>query len=671
MAIEHIAVAVKSDFIVKQTKSRPIPALAELIWNALDADATKVVVDLEKADLAGGLSRIIVTDNGSAFSRSEAAEYFGSLGGSWKRLKRETEEGHRSIHGQEGKGRYKAFALGSSAVWRVVHGSKASDRHTFTVTMNSDDLTDVSISDATPAPTSPRGVLVDIQNLHRDFRAFESTDGLQELAETFAHYLINYKDVVIEVAGQRVDPEAAILSKLTQQLVATAEHGGKVHGFELFLIEWRGDTKRTMYLCSEQGFPLDQVETRFHTAGFSFSAYLRSSYLTALENEGRLGLAELDPQLAIAVAEAREAIKTVFRARAAQAARSVVEQWKAEDIYPFKGEPQSTVEVAERQLFDIVASEIQQLTPDLQGAPAKARELHLRMLRSAIERGPEELQTILREVLDLPVKKQKELAALLQETTLSAIITAAKTVADRLKFIDALESIVFSPETKGRLRERTQLHRILAENTWVFGEEYHLWVSDKGLRNVLAKHRAHLDPSISIEDPVKVYGQKTAIVDLMFSRTSRRHRADDIEHLIVELKAPKVKIGADEIVQVKKYQLAVTSDERFQTVTGLRWHFIVISNAYDEYAKGEIDGGPDPERRLISKNSRSIVAIKTWGEIIEENRARLQFFQEHLQSSATEGQAVQYLRERHSDLLNGVFEVEDNSDEETDNQNQQ
>ena len=93
-------------------------------------------------------------------------------------------------------------------------------------------------------------------------------------------------------------------------------------------------------------------------------------------------------------------------------------------------------------------------------AARKTRALHLRMLRHAIERGPDDLQMILNEVLDLPQRKQKELATLLQETTLSAIITAAKTVADRLKFIAALESIVFDPETKGRLKERSQLHRI-------------------------------------------------------------------------------------------------------------------------------------------------------------------------------------------------------------------
>jgi hypothetical protein len=44
---------------------------------------------------------------------------------------------------------------------------------------------------------------------------------------------------------------------------------------------------------------------------------------------------------------------------------------------------------------------------------------------------------VLQEVLAPPERKQKELAELLPETTLSAIITAAKKVADRPKFIAA------------------------------------------------------------------------------------------------------------------------------------------------------------------------------------------------------------------------------------------
>ncbi|WP_145963457.1 hypothetical protein [Paracoccus mutanolyticus] len=50
------------------------------------------------------------------------------------------------------------------------------------------------------------------------------------------------------------------------------------------------------------------------------------------------------------------------------------------------------------------------------------------------------------------------------------------------------------------------------------------------------------------------------------------------------------------------------------TVDGVRWHFWLVSNAYDDFAKHEIESGPDRERRLIAKGPRHIVGIKTWGD---------------------------------------------------------
>jgi hypothetical protein len=656
--VEHIAVAVQDDFLAQQTRAQPIAALAELIWNSLDGEATKVNVEFARNDLAGGLSKIVVYDNGTAFSRADAPKLFGNLGGSWKRLNRRTKTKNRMVHGQEGRGRYKAFALGRSSIWKIcyLHDSQP---QAFEIKLLESDLKDVAITEEAHAPGRSSGVVVEINDIKRDFKIFESTEGLQDLAEVFALYLINYKDASIYIAGKRLDPETAISNQVRIPLPPIKDSEGTEYEAELHLIEWRTETKRTLYLCSETGTPLDQVETRFHVPGFSFSAYLKSPYIAALHNDGRLGLAEMVSPLREAVESARAAIKDYFRDRAAQRARNVVEEWKNAEIYPFVGEPATLVEKAERQVFDIVAVNVQEFAPDLAAAAPKTRAFHLRMLRHAIERGPDDLQMILKEVLGLPQRKQKELAALLQETTLSAIITAAKTVADRLKFVAALESVVFDPETKGRLKERSQLHKILAENTWLFGEEYNLWASDKDLTRVLEKHRAVLDPDIVIDDSVKVIGKRRGIIDLMLSRATRRHRADDIEHLVIELKAPRVKIGADEITQAKRYAMAVSNDERFNTVKGVRWHFWIVSNDYDDFARSDIEGGPDPARRLIHSKDNITVGIKTWGELIEENRARLQFFQEHLQHTADESAAIRYLQERHSKYLEGVIEVDD------------
>ena len=64
-------VKIQPDFLERQAKAQPIAAVAELIWNGLDADAPAITVDLEDDNL-GGLSRIIVTDNGQDIPYSEA-----------------------------------------------------------------------------------------------------------------------------------------------------------------------------------------------------------------------------------------------------------------------------------------------------------------------------------------------------------------------------------------------------------------------------------------------------------------------------------------------------------------------------------------------------------------------------------------------------------------------
>jgi hypothetical protein len=455
--VEHVSVAVRDDFIARQTRASPVAALAELIWNSLDADASNVRIEFAYDDLAGGMSKIHVYDDGDGFSRDEAKALFGNLGGSWKRRHRATKRNGRAIHGQEGRGRYKAFALGKSVEWNVCYAGPDGSR-TFRIVLLDADLTDVSVGPENLTPDRDTGVVVTVGDLRHDYKVFGSPDGLQELTETFALYLENYKDARVIVAGERIDPAKAIATRHNRPLQSVLVDDVE-YPVELEIVEWKRETKRTLYLCSSTGFPLDQVETRFHVPGYAFSAYLKSKYVDVLHEADAISLSEMDAPLTKTIEEARAAIKDYFRDRAAAQARSLVDEWKEADVYPYRGEPEGPLERAERQVFDIVAVQVQKISPDVGVGSAKAKAFHLRMLRSAIERGPEELQTILREVLDLPPRQQKELAALLQETTLSSIITAAKTVADRLKFIDALEHIVFDPELKGRLKERTQLHK--------------------------------------------------------------------------------------------------------------------------------------------------------------------------------------------------------------------
>ena len=76
-------VEVQSDFLEKITRAKPIQALAEFIWNSLDADALQVEIFIEPNAL-GSMSQIIVCDNGTGIEYEKAPDLFKRLGGSWK-----------------------------------------------------------------------------------------------------------------------------------------------------------------------------------------------------------------------------------------------------------------------------------------------------------------------------------------------------------------------------------------------------------------------------------------------------------------------------------------------------------------------------------------------------------------------------------------------------------
>ncbi|MEL7014963.1 MAG: ATP-binding protein [Pseudomonadota bacterium] len=651
MADVHYKVEVQGDHLEKLASARPIQALAELVWNALDADATDVRIEVQSTDL--GMQSIAVRDNGHGIPHEDVAELFGKLGGSWKASGSRSKTKSRMLHGKEGRGRLKALALGRVADWRVVHGDR-DKRVRYTISLIRENLIDVRVTEPVAVENTTTGVEVRITELHRDFRSLESDTAVQELSEIFALYLSDYPDVSISLNSERLDPNKAIATREKFSLDPIAEDE-KEHALDLELIVWKTSTDRVVYLCTEDGFPLQRRQPRFHTQGFQFSAYLKSLYISRLHEAGALELAEMNPSLQAAYESAQERIKEYFRAREADAARTEIEQWKTERVYPYAAEPQTSVERAERKVFDIVALNVKQHLPEFSESNRKTKAFQLRMLRQAIESGPEELQLILNEVLDLPERKQKELSKLLEEASLANVISASKLVADRLKFLTGLEALLFDPECNSRLKERSQLHRILADNnTWLFGEEFSLTVDDQSLTEVLRKHLKLIGEDTAIDRPVTRIDGKRGIVDLMLSRSVPQNRAEEREHLIVELKRPTVKIGSAEITQVKNYAFAVAEDERFEALK-TRWSFWVISNAFKQTGKREARQSDRPKGQVY-KDGKIEVWCKTWGEVLEEAKSRMKFVEDHLKANIDKEASLKYLQQTYDKYLSGVVE---------------
>lgn len=654
MAPKLLQVNVQADFIDRLTAARPVLAIAELIWNALDADATDVRVILNN-NAQDQIESITVADNGHGIPYSEAESLFGNLGGSWKRTARVTKGKRRRLHGEAGKGRFRALGLGRAAEWTstAIDGTR---KVRFDVKLNRDNPRQFVVTEPeTVAENAQTGVDITVYDLYRNYR-FDAA--LDELIQILALYLTDYSDAKVAFDGSRLDPRAMIVERTQFTLAPVATRPGPPSLVALDLVEWKQKVERNIYLCSEAGFPLTAVPASLHAPGFNFTGYLRSPYIDLLASENALDtIGELDPGLATALTEARDKIREHFKAKAAGDARAVIETWKTELVYPYEGEAETTVAVAERKVFDIVALNVARLVPNFDATEPKAKRFQLRMLRHAIESGPAELRLILTQVLDLPKRKQEEFAKLLEQTTLSAIITAAKMVADRLQFLDGLEEILFRAESKAQLKERTQLHRILAENTWIFGEEYALSVSDQRLTEVLRKHLAAQGREIAVDEPVRTLDGKKGVVDLMLSRSIPSSQPEQLEHLVIELKAPKVDIDQKAVTQLEGYANAVATDERFRLVDA-RWSFWIVSNDLAPYALQRLRGAASAKfRRGLFHDAEEPPIIrmwmKTWGQLTTEARARLTVFQKELNFSLDRNDSLQFLQETYAKILAG------------------
>lgn len=658
MTEKRYRVQVEPDHLSQLAGAKPAQAVAELVWNALDADATTVNVNIEHDDVA--MRAVLVSDDGHGFSPSDAEALFGRVGGSWKRHGAKSRGKGRLLHGKEGKGRFKALALGRVADWTVRYrdGGKLLQ---FRVSVLRDDIADVRVSEPTEVPPSlGTGVEVRVSELYSSFRSLSAENAVRSLSEVFAIYLTDYPEASVFVEGERLDPSAMILDRCSFQLdpiedAEDADVGG--HPAELEVIEWRSAGERHIFLCGAAGFPFHRLAPRFHTRGHQFSAYLRSRFTDRLQERGALELAEMNPALQAAVDASVEVIKAHFRSKDAEAARSEIERWKDEEVYPYRAEPASSVEEAERQVFDIVALKVNKHLPDFAAQSRKSRAFQLRMLRQAIEKGPDELQHILNEVLELPPAAQREFSKLLEEASLANVISASRMVADRLKFVRGLEAVLFEVDSRRVLKERSQLHRMIADgNTWIFGEAFNLTVDDSSLTEVLRKHRKLIGDDTVIDAPVRRIDGKKGIVDLMLSRSVPQNRSDEHEHLVVELKRPSVKIGAEELTQIKKYAYTIADDERFASLK-TRWNFWVLSNDLDNFAKNETRTRNNPRGRIyISEDGHVQVWVKTWAEVIAECRARLRFVEEHLNANVDRENALSYSQKTHAKYLAGVIE---------------
>jgi hypothetical protein len=644
-----IQVEAQPDHLDSLAKSKPIQALAELVWNSFDADSTEVRVSILE-NVIDGIEEIIIQDNGEGLPHEEAEGAFGRLGGSWKKTVERTSSEKRVLHGRDGKGRFKAFALGRNVEWKTAYLSNGKWLG-YKISGTRANLKAFKIEPPQGVSRSEKGTTVTITQTSENLGILGS-DGraADHLTEIFALYLRDYPSARLFFRGNEITPATAQRDFHEYPLNGIQIGQGKTANAVLQIVEWTSKRDRKICLCNEGGFTLHQIDAGIRPGSeFQFTAYLRSAAIDQLHKDHRLELDELDPVLTALVDAARDKMRSHFREKKALAAADLVQEWKEEGIYPYAGDEKGdSIEKVRRQVFEICALNVHEYLSDFRRADTKSRKFTFRMLKEALEDSPAALQRILQEVLELPKEKKEELAELLEYTTLSAIIEANKLVTDRLAFLKGLEELVFDKDSKRELEERSQLHKILEEESWIFGEEFHLTASDETLTTVLTKYIKKLRPDEENPKVVREDGRQ-GVIDLLLAREIPQNYKSKREFLVVELKRPNQKVDLNVKSQIESYALAVVEDERFD-VPNTHWTFLAISNELSPQAQSTVNQ-PNLPKGFFHVADHYRIGLMTWGELLSQCRTRLELFREKLGYSATRAEGVALLKKRYEKYL--------------------
>lgn len=406
--MKAFTVRVEKDHISKLTHVTPLNAISELIWNSLDAEATEIELSFTTADI--GVTKVHLSDNGHGISYNDAEALFGTLGGSWKRQKKQTDNRHRLLHGREGQGRFRSFAVGSLVTWTSVYNENG-QKWRFTIIGTLEEINRFHISDPEKVTDDVQcGVSVTMENITKHSAIFDKKTAIERLTPLFALYLNSYQSTKIKVEGTPLNPDDVIIRHGNRKLKEISFEGEQFPA-SLEIVEWSSESSQDIYFCTEGGFPLCSCEQHsFKLSGNrSFTVYIKSEFIERMNSRGLLQIAGMIPELNAVVQETEKKLKSYFKSKAKNETEKEVLKWQDEKTYPYEGEPTLLWEKSERRIFDTVAHQMVKHLPEFEKATPKLRSFQFNLIKEMIDKSPEAIYPIFKDMFKMKEEDQKTL----------------------------------------------------------------------------------------------------------------------------------------------------------------------------------------------------------------------------------------------------------------------
>lgn len=658
MANEKIELSVSDEHINKIISgSKTAKAICEMIWNSLDADATKIEISFERNELGksvgGGITDIIIKDDGHGIDYGKRQEAFGFLGKSQKTLDAKSPKG-RSFHGKNGQGRYFAFAIGKSVSWESTYEDRGTKK-TFSISA-SKTLRTLDITEEVPAPkNASTGVIVKISSIPKKTAASLDPKALKiDVLPVLANYLKTYEGqgISITIDGEAMDLKEALLGSKQYKTKIIPDGGVEPVDFSMDVFHWKNKAVHSRFFCLLDGTTIDEdTNTGVKISEFGHSVYVKSKRFDEAEKAHTFLLLKGMPLFDQISEWVRDCLLNFSAEIRREKSKKIVDELKKSDLYPYKDLPKDEIEEAKREMFDLsVGMVVGGKSENIIGKSQETKAMVLNLIKNAIDNNPQSLLPILEEVAGLNNEDADMLRDLLDRHSLQHIIHLSKRVSDKIDCLEEIERIIFSDGLKEKTLERKHLHSILEKEIWIFGSGFEEGTSDKMMREVLEKHIEILGRKVLLPENDALTNDRP---DLFLFRKIPQQR-QRFEHLVVELKRPSLVLGDKEFEQIRKYARQVVAEERFDKES-VKWKFLLVGNKIKEEMRSEITQKGQPRGCLVGTDQYDIYVCE-WAEIFKEEKWKCAMLKQGLKEEAAGDGAKDfaYLKQNHKKVASSL-----------------
>lgn len=609
-------------------------AIAEYIWNGFDAQANCIELIFEENQL-GPINNLEIKDNGFGIPQDKLKDKFDPFFESEKNLGEQEFRHNSAFHGKNGVGRLTFFKFATHAKWVTVY-EKDKKYFTYPIEIDINDLNIYSgLNSKINETKHTKGTSVFFDGIYTLTTSTFKNEVVEYLKKEFGWFLeLNKKkNFQIKINGETLDYSKLI----ADQEEFIIEHEETKTLFNIKYIRWKEfiEEYSQFYYLDKNSVEKYKETTTLNLQGDKFyhSLYIQSDYFYNFnfKNKGvsKTGLFEKDRSDKPFKYLHKEILTYLRKKRKPfliEYSNQLIKEYEIQELFPqFDDDKFGQIR---KEDFEEVVKGICRIEPkifnELSQEQLKTLLGLLNALLGSTER--EQILIILKSVIELTIEDKNELTDLLKVTTFSHLIKTGTLIKERYDVINNTKQIVFNKELGAN--ERDHLQKVISDNYWIFGEQYHLVTeAEPDFEEALRRYLYILNGD---NKQVEINNKdKEKEMDIFICRQNKE--IDTIDNIVIELKHPNITLGEKELSQVKKYMNVILKEDRFNA-NNMDWEFYLVGNDFDEYIKGEIENTKVKGiRALVYSAGNYKVYVKKWSEVFTEFETKHKFIDDKLQ----------------------------------------